>query len=45
MKMIPPIGGSTKTDGGLAERFKAVVLKTIELSRVPQVRILHPPPL
>lgn len=31
--------------GGLAEWFKAAVLKTVVLERVPGVRIPHPPPL
>ena len=31
--------------GGLAEWSNAVVLKTTEPVMVPQVRILHPPPL
>jgi hypothetical protein len=30
--------------GGVAERFKAAVLKTAEGSRPPKVRILPPPP-
>ena len=30
--------------GGMAERFKAAVLKTVELGRVPGVRIPLPPP-
>ena len=35
----------TRTDsGGVAERFKAAVLKTAEGSRPPKVRILPPPP-
>jgi hypothetical protein len=32
------------TFGGVAERFKAAVLKTAEGSRPPKVRILPPPP-
>jgi hypothetical protein len=31
-------------DGGMAEWFKAAVLKTVELERVPGVRIPLPPP-
>ena len=31
--------------GGMAERLKAAVLKTVERLRVPWVRILLPPPL
>ncbi len=31
--------------GGVAERLNAAVLKTVELARVPGVRIPPPPPL
>jgi hypothetical protein len=31
-------------NGGMAEWFKAAVLKTVELGRVPGVRIPLPPP-
>lgn len=47
---MPPGPGSRRNEdgfavfGGVAERFKAAVLKTAEGSRPPKVRILPPPP-
>ena len=38
--LTPPF----KNNGGLAERSKAAVLKTVEGASPPGVRIPHPPP-